>query len=239
MSDLQVLKEFLNCPVEGTDEVLERFRGLPGAVSRGDGQERFVYLRGSRENRVLLVAHADTVWHGQPAGENAPEASLKNGVFWSRRADTGLGADDRAGCAMLWLLKDLGHSLLVTDGEESGRQGAGWLMGHNPDIADEINRDHQFVIELDRSNARDFKCYHVGTDQFRTYVARRTGYLESDRTSCTDIGTLCRDICGVNLSVGYHNQHTVKECLVAKEWQDTLDLCRAWLAEPDLPKFRR
>lgn len=237
MSDLQVLKEFLNYPVESPDVVLERFQGLPGAVARGSGPERFVYLRGSRDNRVLLVAHADTVWRGTPSGEDAAEVSLKNGVFWSRRAGAGLGADDRAGCAMLWLLKDLGHSLLVTDGG-SGQRGARWLMEHNPDIADEINQDHQFIVELDRRNARGFKCYQVGTDQFRTYVARRTGYSEPDRSSCADIGILCRDICGVNLSVGYHNEHTVKECLVVKEWQDTLDLCRAWLAEPDLPKFR-
>ncbi|MFH0957653.1 MAG: hypothetical protein V1897_03030 [Pseudomonadota bacterium] len=49
-------------------------------------------------------------------------------------------------------------------------------MSDNKDIADEINRDHQFVIQLGRRNGRDFKCYDVGTDQFKGYVAERTGY---------------------------------------------------------------
>ena len=38
-------------------------------------------------------------------------------------------------------------------------------MDHNKDIADEINHDHQFVIQFDRRNGRDFKCYDVGTDE--------------------------------------------------------------------------
>ena len=43
------------------------------------------------------------------------EFFYRSGVY-----DEGIGADDRAGCAILWLLKDSGHSLLVTNGEEIG-----------------------------------------------------------------------------------------------------------------------
>ncbi|MGC8605462.1 MAG: hypothetical protein ACP5VS_17490 [Desulfomonilaceae bacterium] len=119
---------------------------------------------------------------------------------------------------MLWLLKDLGHSLLVTNGEEHGRTGSSWLMDHNKDIADEINHDHQFVIQFDRRNGRDFKCYDVGTDEFRSYVARKTGYTEPGRTATTDIVTLCREIAGVHLSIGYHNGHGNQEYLNIGEY---------------------
>jgi hypothetical protein len=138
---------------------------------------------------------------------------------------------------VLWLLKDLGHSLLVTNGEEKGQLGSSWLMSDNKDIADEINHDHQFVIQFDRRNGRDFKCYDVGTDEFRSYVADKTGYTEPDRRSSTDIKTLCREIAGVNLSVGYHNEHHENECLSIVEWGHTLGVVQKWLFERKLPKF--
>jgi hypothetical protein len=49
--------------------------------------------------------------------------------------------------------------------------------------------------------------------------------------------TLCRDICGVNLSVGYHREHSDQEYLVLDEWQRSLDLCRRWLSGAGLPRF--
>jgi hypothetical protein len=44
------------------DSVLDKFMNLKGAYTDGLGQERFVYVEGDRDDRVLLVAHADTVW---------------------------------------------------------------------------------------------------------------------------------------------------------------------------------
>jgi hypothetical protein len=64
-----------------------------------------------------------------------------------------------------------------------------------------------------------------------------TGYIEPDRYSYTDIVTLCREITGVNLSVGYRNEHSYKESLVLDEWLNTLNLCRRWLSEESLPRF--
>jgi hypothetical protein len=112
-------------------------------------------------------------------------------------------------------------------------------MDENIDIADEINRNHQFMVQLDRRNATDYKCYNVGTDDFRRYVEESTGYSEPDLCSATDIKVLCRDITGVNLSIGYHNEHKTEEYLVLAEWQHTLNICRRWLSEVQLPIFRR
>jgi hypothetical protein len=179
---IEVLKSFLEIPLGSADGVFDRFLEIPGAIYRGEGLNRFLYVGGARPNKVLLVAHADTYWDHEYGYDPSPIHKIKIEADEIRAVNEefGLGADDRAGCAILWLLKDLGHSLLVTNGEEKGQSGSSWLMGHNKDIADEINHDHQFVIQFDRRNGRDFKCYDVGTDEFRAYVADKTGYTEPD-----------------------------------------------------------
>ena len=230
-TDLQVLKEFLALP-HRAEPVLEKFAALPGALKRsgGDG-EGFVYVPAARENAVLLVAHADTV------GDEDAEIVLAETerMIYNRRGI--LGADDRAGCAMLWLLRNTGHGLLVTDGEERGGLGTAFLSTAFPELYDELNRRYSFMIQIDRRNGGDFKCYDVGTEEFRAYVARKTGFSEPDRRSFTDIAGLCRDVCGANLSCGYHREHTGMEHLVKREWLHTLTLLRAWLAETCLPAF--
>jgi hypothetical protein len=233
--DIEILKKFLEIPLGSSDGVFECFANLPNAIFRGEKPERFLYVQGTRRNKVLLVAHADTFWDDWDCDEH--QLVLSNNIIWSLSPQYGLGADDRAGCAILWLLKELGHSLLITDGEECGRMGSTWLMSKNRDIADEINNDHQFVIQFDRRGGSDFKCYTVGTDEFREHVSLKTGYTEPDMSIYTDIVTLCETITGVNLSIGYHQNHTFDECLIISEWQNTLDLCRNWLAEEELPRF--
>ena len=237
MNDTDILRVFLNLPLGKSDEVFDKFARIPGAVRRGSGLEQFLFIEGDRPNRVMLVAHADTYWdeHYGGNGNKPQELIQQNGIVLNKNG--GLGADNRAGCAIIWLLREMGHSILITNGEERGRTGSRWLMNENHDIADTINLGHQFVVQLDRRNAKDFKCYSVGTDKFRTYISQATGYSEPDRSSCTDIVTLCRDICGVNLSIGYHNEHGEDEHLVVSEWQNTLNICRKWLSESELPHF--
>jgi hypothetical protein len=235
--NFEVLESFLQIPLENADGVFEKFMVIPGHIFRGEGQHRFLYVRGARSNKVVLVAHGDTFWDSRGVFEASPsrETCFEDGKFLSMSAEHGIGADDRAGCAILWLLRHMGHSLLITDGEEQGQVGAKWLMADNPDIAEEINSDHQFMVQFDRRQSRDFKCYGVGTDEFRSYVSDMTGYFEPNRTSYTDIVTLCRRIAGVNLSIGYYNEHTDHEILVYKEWEHTLNLAARWLSADGLP----
>lgn len=244
-SDLRTLVEFLECPVSETEVVLEKFAALPGAVRGGSGNEAFVYVPGSREDRVVLVAHADTVSCGHHRGRPDSPVEERNGVVRRAGWREVLGADDRAGCAILWLLRDSGHSLLVTTGEEVGARGASLLMRSYPELARELNHSHRFMVELDRRNAGDLKRYYAGTEEFLAYVescmkgfrrALRADGSE-DRGSSTDITVLCRDVCGVNISVGYHKEHTAGEYLVLAQWQNTLDRVREWLATPCLPRF--
>lgn len=239
MSDLEVLKEFLTLPMESSDGVFDKFLLINDAIIRGERPERFAYLRGARKNKVLLVAHADTVWDDldNPPPEKTNQVLQNDGIIYPKYAGKGLGADDRAGCALLWLLRESGHSLLLTDGEERGRLGAKFLMENNPDLAEEINRDHQFMVEFDRGRESDFKCYGVGTQEFRRYIEETLDCHEPERLSYTDIVTLCRDIPGVNLSLGYYKWHQPEEYLVIDEWLRAVDKYRSWLARQDLPKF--
>jgi hypothetical protein len=93
------------------------------------------------------------------------------------------------------------------------------------------------MVGFDRRGGRDFKCYDVGTDAFRAYVAAKTGCTEPDRLRTTDIRVLCREVCGVNLSAGYHDEHTADESLDFGEWRGMLERCRAWLGASPLPRF--
>ena len=238
-SDYDALIQFLSIPVGDSREVLLRFADLTGAQHCGDGLAQFVYIPGSRLDRVVLVAHADTVWDEAYTTARPVVSSILSdgGVLRSASNDIGIGVDDRAGCAILWCLRNLGHSLLITNGEECGRQGSKWLMRNNKKVAEEINCTHQFVVQLDRENCQEYKCYGVGSKEFRAYVEESTGYTEPDRKRSTDIVELCQKITGVNLSIGYYDAHCKSASLKIQEWQATLNICRKWLTQMDLPKF--
>lgn len=232
-----LLLDFLR---EDRRALLQRFANLsPHSVLRGAGHRRFVYVPGTRRDRVLLVAHADTVWEHERI--HPLRMCLIGNEIHSARADAGIGADDRAGCAMLWELRDSGHSLLVTSGEEIGCVAARWLM-ENPRLAslgEEINATHRFAVEFDLGGHAMFKCYQVGTPEFRAYCAAQTGFTDAGTRSSTDIGVLCRTLCGVNLSVGYYESHTEEEFMRIDDWSHTLRSARKWLSSRGLPAFAR
>ncbi|HPO62716.1 MAG TPA: M28 family peptidase [Candidatus Kapabacteria bacterium] len=242
--DIDVLKHFLEYPIWTSKPIFDKFKTIQNAIFRehnAKGKERFLFVNGTKESKVVLVAHADTVFDEfYKYSPQKHSVEIENDCFIGKNQNGGriaLGADDRAGCAILWALKDSGHSILITDGEEKGSIGSHWLIEQNPDIANIINQ-HQFMIQFDRQSSSDFKCYDVGTKEFRTFIKENTNYSEPNRSSYTDICTLCKEICGVNLSVGYYDEHTSYERINFNEWLHTLNVARKLLDE-DLPKFER
>ena len=221
----ETLERFLAFPLESSRPVMEEFAKLPGAVAVwGEGKKSFVYVPGKREDRIVLAAHADTVWdeiYTGTEGAIGQKVVEKKGVYSGKIPYYGLGADDRAGCAILWLLRNSGHSLLVLDGEEYGEIGANHLAEAYPAIMDELN-NHGYIIQPDRRNATEYKTYHLPiTEEFRKFIEDSTGYTDAGKASRTDIVVLCERICGVNLSVGYHDEHREYETLVFSEWFNT------------------
>lgn len=237
------------------NQVLDKFQGIPGSFTDGRDQERFVYIRGQRDDPVLLVVHADTVWNFVESGDDSRiklkyENNIistdnskfeyivsykhKNKIKKEKASGIGIGADDRAGCYIVWMLRSLGHSILITSGEEIGCVASNRIMKSEwwqKEIA-----KHQFAVQFDRRGSNDIVFYDVGTKDFVSYVEKETGYTAAEGTT-TDIRCLCQDICGVNISVGYYNEHTVKEILKINELEQTLKMSYQWLSKTGIPKF--
>lgn len=229
----------LNHPLTSEIEVLLHAKSRLGAnaVLGNSGSRMYLYCPGSRKDRVLICAHADTVWSQPGHDQIYPVIVEIDGVLRSGYSNVGIGADDRAGIAMALELADLGHSVLITTGEEKGMVAATEIK-RDPGLRHFFTeiQNHAFLVQLDRMGSHDFKCYDVGTDEFRSFVADATGYKEPNRLSFTDICTLCDTVCGVNFSVGYYNEHGPKEHLVLAEFENSLAVVRAFLT-PELRRF--
>ncbi len=222
-----VLEKFLSMSVKSSDEVFDAFKNIEGAQMYGtEPLKRFLYIPGTRDDKVLLVAHADTIWDKnwkQNTNDIPQTLRYKYGAYSNsnKEAECGLGADDRAGCAILYLLQKSGHSILILDGEEHGQVGANFLKNEYPELYKEIN-NHQYALQFDRMGQYDYKCYNIPvTNQFKRHVAFSMGLYDAGKKSRTDIVTLCSEMCGANISVGYYNEHTTNEILVYKEWLRT------------------
>lgn len=237
---LETLAEFLRCPLYDGGEVLQRFRAFPNAqyFEGKSPLERYVYVPGTREDRVLLLAHADTVWD-----ENYLHSRLETTPVFSANKvsgsneEAGLGADDRAGCALLWLLKDSGHSLLILDGEEHGHFGAKLLRRSNTRLMREINR-HNYMLSLDLPG-KDCCHYHgiLNSKDFCKYVETQLAQKVLNHKAGADVSHVAKQACGVNLSVGYYRQHSAGECMSIPAWYETyVRLCKV-LSQPQ-PRFR-
>ena len=241
-----VLLDFLNLPLYSTDELFLKFRNsLDSYIFKSDitdSEIRFLYHRGVRKNKVLLVAHADTYFTEKrgylPIKHKLIEFPDKTII--SDDPERGLGADDRAGCAILYILKDMGHSILILDSEEYSKLSAQWLIANFPRIASDIN-SHQFMIELDLEGDTFYKTYDVGSLEFKTYIESEFEYTSKEISKFTykgtDIAELAKEICGVNLSVGYQNHHTADECINIKYWFNTFVKLYEFLQKTDIPKF--
>lgn len=233
----QLLQEFLSYPINGTEALFARFESLPGAiVGRGNHPlARYVCIPGTKKNKVVLIAHADTVW--DEAYDRPAETSVifEDGLFKGTNPDCGIGGDDRAGCAMLWALRNSGHTILLVNGEEKGKFGVRYLKKSNPELFRELNR-HQLMIELDWRGTDVCLYTEVDfTNRFRRYIAQNLG-CQQETGGGTDLQILSKRICGVNIGVGYHAWHRPKEYVCLSEWENTLAVLRKFL-EMDHPTF--
>ena len=237
--EMAVLDKFLNLDISTSEEVFAAFRTIEGAIEdHGEGKQGYLYIPGTRSDRCVIAAHADTVFDTAYKDKvYRSKVGYKEGVFYSESAECSIGADDRSGCAMLWLLRNSGHSLLILDGEEHGQIGANYLKDSNPELFEEIN-DHSFILQLDRRNSSDYRYYGLPvTPEFVSYIESETGFTLAEGKGRTDIGILCTKACGVNLSVGYYDEHKPTERLVYSEWLNTYNIVKTMLAKP-LKKYK-
>ncbi len=230
----QILERFLNHPINSAEGIFAEFEKLPGAIA-GKGEnplERYVCVPGTRNDRIVLVAHCDTVWdnaYGKPA---QTRVIFEDGLFRGTNPNCGIGADDRAGCAMLWALRDCGHTLLLVNGEEKGKVGAKFLKKSNPALFHRLNR-HKFMIELDWQGTGGCLFNQVDyTRRFYRHVTNVLGFRDDKKSGGCDLQILCQRICGVNIGVGYHGYHKPGEYLSLEEWEATLEHLKQLLSKP-------
>ena len=219
------VKQFMTM---GEGEIIGMFKGLPDASVLPTPYGDAVYIKGTREDAVLLVSHTDTVW-----GDS--EIKLKqDGMVVSSACDkTGIGADDRAGVAALWSLRNTGHSILIVPEEETGCKGSGYVAEHY-----KLFFSEQFAIQFDRRGGKDLVFYDCGNDDFEDYLLGHYEKYSTAMGSFSDICELCPalGIAGVNISIGFRNEHTASETLNLDEWYRTVTTTRKLLAK-DCPDF--
>ena len=238
MENKDLILKFLTTPLDSGDEIFDMFATLPNAIAKKGEKpfNRFVYIPGTRKDRVLLVAHIDTVWDKdyqklKSIKPHEHEVIFKDGVFLSGNEECGIGADDRAGCAMLWKLKDSGHSLLILDGEEDCKHGAWYLRLKHPKIYKEINR-HSFMIELDHALTNHVSFAQVNdTETFKNYFNEATGFKELGLSGGCDLQVISKTICGANVGIGYRDQHKNNETLVLADWENTYNKLTEFLSK--------
>lgn len=172
---------------------------------------------------ITLVAHVDTIFKERP--EDVFYDRVKN-VLWSPQ---GLGADDRAGVfAIINIVKSgLRPHIIFTTGEEMGGLGAQVLTYREPKPFAEM----KYIIQLDRRGKDDCIFYECDNVKFIEYI-KSFGFHE-EYGSFSDISELCPTwrIAGVNLSIGYKNEHSLIEILYIDYFLSTVEKVKKMLKD--------
>lgn len=174
------------------------------------------YLYYDNGSSICLVAHADTLTH------NNIVIHEKNGILTNKHGI--LGADDRAGCYAIYRLINENCNYLITLGEECGGIGAKYAARELPFTGVKL------FIELDRRGCNEYVFYSYDLHPSVKKYIKSFGYIEN-YGSYSDIAEFdCAP--GVNISIGYYNQHTQRESLHLDEMELTINRVKMMLANP-------
>lgn len=211
------------------DAIFSRF---PNAIIQ-DGE----YILVPGDIPIMLVAHLDTV-HKEPVREIC---TSKGGEYLM--SPQGIGGDDRCGVYALLKLAECGPThhpwLLFCCEEEVGGLGSeafaiDWSNGLLPASLGEL----KLVIELDRKGNNDavyYECDNTDLEDYMTSLGWKTEW-----GTFTDICNICPalGVAGVNLSVGYYNQHTNGEYICLSDLTSTIQRVKQIILTIDeLPRY--
>lgn len=209
-----------------TEKQLKMFMSKTLRDAYGDNniREDEKYLCAFGSAGVCLVAHLDMVYDEEDREDILIVRDPTKRIMWS---PDGLAADDRAGVLMIneivnkyKLDKDLLPNIILTTGEESDLSGALEITRRRyyP-----IWTTTNYFIELDRQGRKDSVFYGCNNLRFEEYV--NSFGFKTAKGTYTDINIICPQcgIAGVNLSVGYFNEHSFAEMLVESYWDATFE----------------
>lgn len=187
------------------------------------------YIMAEGDIPIALCAHMDTVWSSPP--KNVFYDRFR-GVIWSPEGGCG---DDRAGVfAILKILQaGLRPTVIFTTDEEKGGLGADKLVQDFPQAPMKLN----YIIQLDRRGECDCVFYDCDNEEFTHYV-EKWGFIEN-YGSFTDISEICPvwGMAGVNLSIGYINEHSIAETVHVSALMATVQKVKRMLTAEDIPEF--
>ena len=225
-SELKTFEQLASLTQNSLKKVLSSF--LKRHYSKVIETKEYIYAEG--EIPIALVAHMDTVFKKPPSEIFFDE---RHNVMFSPQ---GLGADDRAGVfAIIQIIRggQKPHVIFTTD-EEYGALGAMELSKLDCPFT-----NLKYIIQLDRRGSDDCVFYDCDNEEF-------VGYIESfgftwNYGSFTDISELCPSwkIAGVNLSVGYRDEHSETEVLFVGQLLATISKVKKMLnAAAEAPVFK-
>jgi len=172
--------------------------------------QNFILIKGNCN--ITIVAHLDI------AGDLPQNIIIRNGLIRQYgNSRNVLGGDDRAGvyiCLEYLLNSEQRPHILFTTNEEQGCIGTKTMLEQMPsESVNNILENSMFFIQLDRRNHNDCVFYNYEPKEFIEYI-ENFGFKEQygSYSDITELGEFY-NICGVNLSVGYNNEHTANETL--------------------------
>lgn len=224
-NDYKLFETIAELSQEGLRKTLSNF--LKRKYQKVTITKDYIYAEGTIP--IALVAHMDTVFKNPPTDIYYDQT--KN-VMWSPQ---GLGADDRAGVfAILKIIQSgLRPSVIFTTDEECGALGAEAMVKAYKDAPQEF----KYIIQLDRRGSNDCVFYDCANPKFEQYV--ESFGFSTAWGSFSDISVLCPawGIAGVNLSIGYFNEHQEIETLHITPMLRTISLVKKMLKAEDIPSF--
>lgn len=225
--DYKLFQSLAGLSQEGMRRTLSRYLETKYPKDAVISAKEYLYAIG--DIPIALVAHMDTVFKEPPTDIYYDKD--KN-IMWSPQ---GLGADDRAGifCILKILQVGLRPTVIFTTDEEIGADGAeAFTKTFNKPLSP-IN----YVVQLDRRGANDCVFYDCDNESFVQYV-ESFGFAES-WGSFSDISVICPvwGIAGVNLSVGYENEHNLVETLNTTHMLQTIAKVKKMLQAEFIPEF--
>ncbi len=186
------------------------------------------YITAEGSIPICLIAHLDTI-EGNRYLKSYYYDKEKN-VIWSPDV---LGADDRAGIFAIIKILQFGlrpHIIFTTD-EEIGGYGAKDLVSNPCPF-----QDVRYFIELDRQGSLDCVFYNCNNKDFELYV-ESFGFI-TEQGTFSDISIICPKwkIAGVNLSIGYQNEHSYAEFLNVNYFWETIEKVKQMLTVEEYPE---
>lgn len=231
-----VLEHFLNLGTQSSvhENIMQEFHTLNNSSISvlSDDNEGFVYIPGKRNDRVLLVSSLEFELN-QTKQE---ELIFENGNYKTSKQKSYLDIAT-ASSAILYLLKDSGHSLLIMNNDLYFPHFSvvNVINYQHKDFFEEFNA-HQYILEFSYEYPKSIGFTPSTTQNFKNFIEDNTRFFEEKRLFHSSINELCERICGANVSAGYHKNKRKGLFLNLAEWEHTLNVFRNFLKEPQ-PQF--